>query len=207
MRPRGGGHNLVPRVSHRSREGSLGRTASGDGSKVPQPAHADVAAWCGDTVGPVEPSRRSPSLAVSGSVIGVVAVAALASVPRSPFQPVLPPGVAPGGPFAWLARALGLDRLDETALAIAGIVAVIVALGSFLWILREAWRGRVRLTTVVALAVAYHAVVMMLPLLFSRDVYSYAFYGRIASVYHANPYVQTPADFSHDALASLVGPK
>src|SRR3989442_1549550 len=72
MRPRGGGHNLVPRVSHRSREGSLGRTASGDGSKVPQPAHADVAAWCGDTVGPVEPSRRSPSLAVSGSVIGVV---------------------------------------------------------------------------------------------------------------------------------------
>ena len=46
-----------------------------------------------------------------------------------------------------------------------------------------------------------------MPLLFSRDVYSYAFYGRIAAVYHANPYVQTPVEFGGDALWPLVGPK
>lgn len=161
----------------------------------------------GGTVGAVEPSRRSSPLAVAGSVLGVLAVAIVASVPRSPFQPVLPPGVAPGGPFAWLARVLELDRIRGTALVFAGLVAVVLALGSFLWILQEAWRGRVRLSAVIGLAVAYHVVVLLLPLLFSRDVYSYAFYGRIASVYHMNPYVRTPADFPRDALASLVGPK
>ncbi len=44
-------------------------------------------------------------------------------------------------------------------------------------------------------------------MLFSRDVYSYAFYGKIAAVYHANPYVATPSDFPQDALAVFVGPK
>jgi alpha-1,6-mannosyltransferase len=44
-------------------------------------------------------------------------------------------------------------------------------------------------------------------LLFSRDVYSYAFYGRIAATYHANPYVTTPVDFAKDPLWPLVGPK
>ena len=41
----------------------------------------------------------------------------------------------------------------------------------------------------------------------SRDVYSYIAYGNIAGLHHANPYVQTPADFPHDAVAVLVGPK
>ena len=44
-------------------------------------------------------------------------------------------------------------------------------------------------------------------MLFSRDVYSYAYYGRIAGVYGQNPYVATPADFPNDPLAALVGPK
>ena len=50
-------------------------------------------------------------------------------------------------------------------------------------------------------------VVLLLPLLVSRDVYSYIAYGNIAGMHHANPYVQTPADFPHDAVARLVGPK
>ena len=36
------------------------------------------------------------------------------------------------------------------------------------------------------------SVVFTLPLLFSRDVYSYAYYGRIWTSYGANPYVLTP---------------
>ncbi|MGZ8637412.1 MAG: hypothetical protein ACXWX2_10640, partial [Actinomycetota bacterium] len=48
---------------------------------------------------------------------------------------------------------------------------------------------------------------LLLPLLFSRDVYSYSYYGKIAATYHANPYVATPADFPGDVLAAYVGPK
>ena len=38
-------------------------------------------------------------------------------------------------------------------------------------------------------------------------MYSYIAYGNIAGLHHANPYVQTPADFPRDAVAVLVGPK
>jgi hypothetical protein len=60
---------------------------------------------------------------------------------------------------------------------------------------------------VLVLAVAYHAALLLLPLLFSRDVYSYAAYGRIAAIHSANPYVATPADYPHDVIARFVGPK
>jgi alpha-1,6-mannosyltransferase len=149
----------------------------------------------------------SGALALAASAASVVLVATVASVTRSPFQPVQPPGVEPSGPFAWLARFVGVDRLGASALATLGVVAIAVAAVSFLLVLRAAWRGRVSTRAVLALAVAYHAAVLTLPLLFSRDVYSYAYYGRISGVYEANPYVSTPADFPADALASLVGPK
>ena len=157
--------------------------------------------------GPVERSSRSSSLAIAGFLIGLTAMATAASVPGSPFHPFLPPGVGPQGPFAWLARALGLDGLHGSALVPVGVVAVLFATGGFLLMLREAWRGAVSLRTVVILAVAANVIVLTLPLLFSRDVYSYIAYGNIAGLHHANPYVQTPADFPLDAVAALVGPK
>ena len=61
--------------------------------------------------------------------------------------------------------------------------------------------------TVFVLSIVYFVAVATLPLLFSRDVYSYAFYGRIAGVYHANPYIRTPLEFSGDPLWVFVGPK
>jgi hypothetical protein len=54
--------------------------------------------------------------------------------------------------------------------------------------------------------VGAHALVITLPLLISRDVYSYIAYGNIAGLHHANPYVLTPIDFPRDAVAPLVGP-
>ncbi len=153
------------------------------------------------------PRRMSTKLAVGCSALGVLFVALVASVPGSPFQPVQPPGVVPRGPFAWLARSVGLERVHGDELAAIGVVAVFAAAVTFLLVLREAWNGRLSLGLVLGLAVAYHLVVLTLPLLFSRDVYSYAYYGRISSLYHANPYVQTPADFPRDLLAHFVGPK
>ena len=47
---------------------------------------------------------------------------------------------------------------------------------------------------------------LLLPLLLSRDVFSYAFYGRILSRYGHNPYVATPADFPANDLSRFVWP-
>lgn len=152
---------------------------------------------------------RSPSrtFALGTSIASVLAVALVAATPGSPFSPVLPPGAEPWGPFRWLSELVGLDRVHGNALAAVGVVVVAFAAVAFLLVLREAWRGTLSPRAVLGLAVAYHSVVLLLPLLFSRDVYSYAYYGKIAATYHANPYVATPADFPADALAAYVGPK
>jgi hypothetical protein len=155
----------------------------------------------------VERSARSSRLAIAGFVIAVGATALVASVPGSPLHPVLPPGVEPGGPLRWLADSFGLSDLHGSPLIAASVAAVIASTVAFVAVVREAWRGTISLRTTVILAAGAHAIVMTLPLLVSRDVYSYIAYGNIAGLHHANPYVQTPADFPRDAVSSLVGPK
>ncbi len=82
------------------------------------------------------------------------------------------------------------------------------AVAGFVVLLRAIRHGLVGLRGVVVLTVLANVlVVTMLPLLFSRDVYSYAFYGRIVAVHDGNPYVQTPVEFGDDDLWPLVGPK
>jgi hypothetical protein len=156
-------------------------------------------------MGSSRPSSRSAAL--WGSAVSMLFVALVAATPGSPFQPVLPVDAQPSGPLRWLAGVVGLDRLGAGALAMIGIFSVASAAIGFLLVLRAAWRGEISIRTVIGLAVAYHVLVLFLPLLFSRDVYSYAYYGKIAATYYANPYVRTPADFPRDALAAFVGPK
>jgi alpha-1,6-mannosyltransferase len=154
----------------------------------------------------VQPSTTR-NVAVAGSIASVVLVAIVASVPRSPSQPVLPASAGPSGPFRWLAGLTGIDALHGSALVALSVLAVALAAAGFLAVLRETWRGTVSVRTVLGLAVAYHVMLLFLPLLFSRDVYSYAYYGRIASFHHANPYVATPSDYPADPLALYVGPR
>jgi hypothetical protein len=119
----------------------------------------------------------------------------------------LPRDAEPSGPFTWLARLVGFDSLTGSWLIAAGVAATLVAVVGFLLVLREAYRGTISLRAVVVLSLVFTVAILLLPLLFSRDVYSYAFYGRIAGVYHRNPYVHTPVEFSSDSLWSFVGPK
>jgi hypothetical protein len=146
-------------------------------------------------------------LAPAGSILSILLLALVSAVPRSPFQPLLPAAGEPSGPLRWLAGLVGLDALSQTPLAVVGVVSVVLAAAAFVLLAWAAWRGEVRVRTIVAIALVGHVLIVFLPMLFSRDVYSYAYYGRIASVYHANPYVSTPADFPHDPLALFVGPK
>lgn len=151
---------------------------------------------------------HAAGLSVGLSIGGVLVCALFAATPDSPFQPVLPVGAEPIGPLTALATAIGLDRLTGPWLIAAGVASMGLAVAGFLVLLRASWRGVVSLRTIIVFAVLAHVVVVtMLPLLFSRDVYSYAFYGRIVAIYDENPYVHTPVEFGNDDLWPLVGPK
>src|SRR5690242_15392383 len=144
--------------------------------------------------------------ATAASVAGMLLVAIVSSTPNSPYYPILPDGVQAEGPLRWIANLFQLQRLDDAGLMIVGLVAVVAAAVGFILILREAWHQRVSVRMVVLLAIAFHVIVLTLPLLFSRDVYSYAYYGRIWNSYGANPYVTTPSAFPNNALFNLTWP-
>jgi hypothetical protein len=156
--------------------------------------------------------ERPPSLvpnakrAVAASILGMFFVAIVSATPNSPFYPVLPTGMEAANPLRWLSGVLGLGHLGITALMLVGLLATMSAAIGFVLLMRETWAGRVPVRTVVLLVLAFHAIVLMLPLLFSRDVYSYAFYGRIVSTYRANPYGATPSDFPLNSLFPLTWP-
>ena len=144
--------------------------------------------------------------AVAAAIAGFVVEATVAAVPGSPLQPVLAPGADPGGPFVWVAETIRLDRLGD-ALPVASVLGVVAGMVGFLVLLRAAWRGDLSLRFALGLSIAFHLAIVLQPLLISRDVYSYIAHGQIVSVHHANPYVQTPADFPGILSRTLVGPR
>ena len=149
----------------------------------------------------------SPAASVVFMLASLAFEAVVAAAPSSPLQPVLAPGAAPAGPFAWLARTLGVASIHGNALVGLSVTALVLSAAAFLCFLSVSWKAGISLRAVVVMAVLANLAVLFLPLLASRDVYSYIGYGNIVSLHHANPYVQTPADFPHDAVALLVGPK
>ncbi|HEY7477741.1 MAG TPA: glycosyltransferase 87 family protein [Actinomycetota bacterium] len=153
-----------------------------------------------------QPLVRTTRRAVRVSVGGMLLVALVAATPSSPFPPVLPRGMEPTGPFRWLADLVGLSSLGPTALMFVGLMATTTAAIGFILVLREAWNGRISMRTVLILSVLYVVAVLTLPLLFSRDVYSYGYYGRMVSTYHVNPYIETPRDFDLNSLYRLTYP-
>ncbi|MBA3826867.1 MAG: hypothetical protein H0X24_23615, partial [Ktedonobacterales bacterium] len=63
--------------------------------------------------------------------------------------------------------------------------------------------GRV-LVLVLAITAALGGILAVMPALPSGDIYSYILYGRISVLYHANPLVAVPAQFSHDPFLPYV---
>jgi alpha-1,6-mannosyltransferase len=155
----------------------------------------------------MEPSRRRTAWgAIAAASVGFLAEAVVASTRDSPLQPVLPAGAQPSGPFAWISRAIGLEQIGS-ALPAVSVLVVVAAFGGFLVLLRAAWLGEVSFRLAFGLAIAFHVALLFLPLLFSRDVYSYIANGEIVSVHHADPYVATPSAFPSYLTRALVGPK
>ncbi len=143
--------------------------------------------------------------AVTASIASTGSVVLIAATPGSPYHPVLPESQG-DGPLALLTKLLFLDRVPHGLMIAIGLAAMIAAGVSFLLLLWAAERGIVSTRTVLKLTVAYHLAILLLPLLLSRDVFSYAYYGRILSRYGGNPYVNTPADYPANDLWRFTWP-
>jgi hypothetical protein len=132
------------------------------------------------------------------TVVTCFVVALVASVPRSPFTPPLARGAEAPGFLAGGASLLGLDTLTRDVAGLVGTIVLVAAAAAFVFALREAWRGRLSLRLVLMVGVALHVLALVTPLFLSRDVYSYAIYGRMVSLHGLNPYTEIPAEAWND---------
>jgi hypothetical protein len=156
---------------------------------------------------PIEPRPRTRTGATWATVAILVTFAVvglLASRPGSPLTPPLFRGARAPSFLVRLTEVLGLDLLSRNAIGVLAAVALLAAAGAFVYALRRAWNGELTLRRILLVAVILHLFAMVIPLFLSRDVYSYAMYGRMVSVYSVNPYVDIPASFIDDPVYPLV---
>jgi alpha-1,6-mannosyltransferase len=140
-------------------------------------------------------------------VAGYLFMELIAGAPASPLVPALPREV---GLPAWNIRGaalLGLDRQGRTALTVLALTVMAALVAAFLTLVRESWRGRVRLAPVMVAGGASLVLSMAGPLLLSRDVYSYAAYGRMFALHDANPYVLPPSAVRNDPFTPVLSPQ
>jgi alpha-1,6-mannosyltransferase len=150
-------------------------------------------------------SRRA-GLALGSVVLGYLLVGLVAGAADSPLVPVLPRAV---GRPEWTttgSRWFGLHGLTRTELTVLSIVLLAGVLAAFFVVLVEASRGRLGLAAVLLAVAMSLAVSVATPVMLSRDVYSYAAYGRMYALHDANPFVRTPAEFPADPFVMVASP-
>lgn len=138
-------------------------------------------------------------------VVVTSAFAITASAEGSPLQPKLIAGSEPALFWQRVGSSLGLAPGGGAA-RFAVTAAVLAALAlTYLAVLAAAHRGLLGVKPLLALAVIANVVPIAMPLLYSRDAYSYVAYGRVLAVHHANPYVVVPSAFPDDPVLPYVG--
>lgn len=154
------------------------------------------------------PATSHPAwAAIAALLAGFVLINVAAAGPASPLRPVMPLGVRPPVWARTMAGWLRFDRLGPQAafwLALGLLAAVVIA---FVLLVREALAVRVSPRAVTVAAVAAIALAVSGPVLLSRDVSSYAVYGRIVALDRDNPYHDTPAAHRTDPFTPFVSPE
>jgi alpha-1,6-mannosyltransferase len=135
---------------------------------------------------------------------GYLVIQTLGGARRSPLVPPLPTGARSPGWAMAAARVLGLNRLGERGLVALSIAVMLLLVSAFIGVVVEGWRGRLGLRPVLVVAGISLALAVAGPLMLSRDVASYAAYGRMIAVHHSNPYEREPADFPDDPFTPVV---
>jgi alpha-1,6-mannosyltransferase len=150
---------------------------------------------------PEQTSRRAKA-ALATLVAGYFAMAVVAGAPNSPLTVLLPNGAAPPTWARSLANAAGLADVGRRGLTALAWVLLLVVLASFAVVVLEAWSKRIRLGAVLIAAAWSLLIAVAGPLLLSRDVYTYAAYGRIEALYGGNPYLTNLSAFPHDRFVA-----
>lgn len=116
-------------------------------------------------------------------------------------------GAKYGGPLTWPSRWMHLASLSgasRTALYVCLMVALSLLWLCAIYLVRR--DDRRILTFIIAAAFGLFAMLFVFcPAFGSRDVFSYAFYGRSMAVYHANPFLLIPSARPHDILFPYIG--
>src|SRR5262249_34589023 len=136
-------------------------------------------------------------------VAGYLAMAVVAGAPNSPLTVLLPHGATPPRWAHGLAIAADLADVTRRGLTTVALALLVLVLAAFAVVVLEAWSKRIRLSAVLTAAGCSLLVAIAAPLLLSRDVYTYAGYGRIESLYGGNPYLATLSRFSHDPFVAV----
>ena len=152
---------------------------------------------------PAAGARTSPRLAPLGllGLGGLILTSLLVALGAAHTNVILPESVRPLP--SWLAGPFGSSGLD---LGSGGAIVVLAAMCASYVIAAGAARrlsARVVLMTVAAM----YALVLLAPPLLSTDVFSYQFYGRMGSLYGANPYLAGPHALALDPLFPYIGAK
>jgi Gpi18-like mannosyltransferase len=109
---------------------------------------------------------------------------------------------------AYLARLLdltGINRASSSQLVAASIIVLVMLLAAYAWaVLIFRRRQDKGLFSILALTLILCLLLVVIPPLVSKDVFSNIFYGKIAARYHDNPYIVTPQRFSGDQLMAYV---
>lgn len=135
-------------------------------------------------------------------VAGYVAMAVVGGAPNSPLTVLLPNGTTPPSWAHELASATDVVELGRRGLTAVAWALLVIVLAAFVVVVLEAWSKRIRLSAVLSAAGCSLLVAVAAPLLLSRDVYTYAAYGRIESLYGGNPYLTTLSSFPHDPFVA-----
>lgn len=149
----------------------------------------------------------TPRRVIVAFVLSIVVLSLVVAAPGSPLRPVAPEGYERIAPMVAVSTTLGLGRVPQELLSALTLFSLLACSGTLLLALKHARLGQVSMRSALGVAMALQVLTLALPLLISRDVYSYAIYGRIASVYHLNPYTAAPIHFGDDLVFPFVAKK
>jgi alpha-1,6-mannosyltransferase len=134
-------------------------------------------------------------------ITGLLVTTLLVSVGAAHTDSLLPESVRPVP--QWLAGPFGSTGFGLGGWGLIGVLVVMFA--SYAVAMRAADRLSAR--TVLMCIAAMNALVLLAPPLLSTDVFSYQFYGRMGSLYGANPYLAGPHALALDPLFPYIGAK
>lgn len=107
--------------------------------------------------------------------------------------------------LAALLDITGINRASHLQLVVASIAVLVLLLAVYAWaVLIFRRRHDKGLFSILTLTLVLCLLLVVIPPLVSKDVFSNIFYGKIAARYHDNPYVVTPQRFSGDQLMAYV---